>query len=299
MATGVRTVPSSLATALTQDTMTLALLLDITRRDGTVLGFTTVDKDIVYAGITYKASPSMSISSIRQTAGTGIDNIDITGAIDSNLILESDLFSGLYSNASLRLYVCDYNNIAGGTTILLTGFIGQTTYEDGKFIAEFRSLGQRTSAKCGNIISQTCRVAKLGNALCNPGGTFQGGITTMSSYQFTRNLSAISTDRYTLTFASDSNITGYYDYGKLYFTTGPAAGAYHSREIKSHTLVSGQAVLILQEAFPFVPIVGNTAILEAGCNRAFATCQSKFSNYYNFRGEPFVPGNDVLKRSGR
>ena len=298
MSTGIRNIPSGLATTLSQEVMQLALLLDITRKDGVVIGFTTVDFDIIYGGITYSATTSLDITSIRQSVGTGIDNVDLTGAIDSSIITESDLYAGLYDNAQVRLMMCDYTDLSKGVAILLVGFIGQLTYEDGKFLAEFRSLMQRTTAKCGNITSQSCRVTKLGNSQCAPGGNFQNGLT-ISSYRFTRTLSAVSADGYSLTFSSDSSASGYYDYGRVWFTTGPASGQFFSREIKSHTLVSGQAVIVLQEAFPFSLVVGNSAVLEAGCDRLYTTCRNKFGNYYNFRGEPYIPGNDVLKRIAR
>jgi uncharacterized phage protein (TIGR02218 family) len=36
--------------------------------------------------------------------------------------------------------------------------------------------------------------------------------------------------------------------------------------------------------------------LREGCDKRFATCVSRFDNAVNFRGEPHLPGNDLLTR---
>ena len=41
---------------------------------------------------------------------------------------------------------------------------------------------------------------------------------------------------------------------------------------------------------------GSRAILREGCDHTFSTCSARFGNGRNFRGEPFLPGNDLLSR---
>lgn len=36
--------------------------------------------------------------------------------------------------------------------------------------------------------------------------------------------------------------------------------------------------------------------LRHGCDKRFATCSARFGNAANFRGEPHLPGNDLLTR---
>ena len=36
--------------------------------------------------------------------------------------------------------------------------------------------------------------------------------------------------------------------------------------------------------------------LREGCDKTFATCCGRFANAANFRGEPYLPGNDLLTR---
>lgn len=39
--------------------------------------------------------------------------------------------------------------------------------------------------------------------------------------------------------------------------------------------------------------------LQRGCNRLFSTCSGTFNNAVNFRGEPWLRGNDALVQVGR
>ncbi len=52
------------------------------------------------------------------------------------------------------------------------------------------------------------------------------------------------------------------------------------------------------------PLVADTAaglraLLREGCDHTLTTCAGRFANAINFRGEPFLPGNDLLSRYGQ
>ncbi|MEL7284253.1 MAG: phage BR0599 family protein, partial [Pseudomonadota bacterium] len=49
---------------------------------------------------------------------------------------------------------------------------------------------------------------------------------------------------------------------------------------------------------PTTPVGIALELLE-GCDHTLGTCASRFNNAVNFRGEPFLPGNDLLARYGR
>jgi uncharacterized phage protein (TIGR02218 family) len=42
--------------------------------------------------------------------------------------------------------------------------------------------------------------------------------------------------------------------------------------------------------------VGARIELREGCDKRFETCRDRFANATNFRGEPHLPGNDLLTR---
>ena len=82
--------------------------------------------------------------------------------------------------------------------------------------------------------------------------------------------------------------TGFFTFGKATFTSGANAGAVN--EVLLH---DGQTIRL------FVPmprpiVVGDQIVLVAGCDRTPETCNAKFANILNFRGEPHIPGNDKV-----
>jgi uncharacterized phage protein (TIGR02218 family) len=50
-------------------------------------------------------------------------------------------------------------------------------------------------------------------------------------------------------------------------------------------------------AVPVLAVAAGTLVeLVEGCDRSFATCAARFGNAANFRGEPHLPGIDLLTR---
>ena len=51
-----------------------------------------------------------------------------------------------------------------------------------------------------------------------------------------------------------------------------------------------------QQPTPFPVAPGEAAELRQGCDKRLDTCRERFANVLNFRGEPHLPGNDLLTR---
>jgi uncharacterized phage protein (TIGR02218 family) len=83
---------------------------------------------------------------------------------------------------------------------------------------------------------------------------------------------------------------GTYGFGRLRWIGGANSG------IESAILASGGAQLRLQEPPPFAIAAGDLVEIRQGCNKSFATCGTRFANAENFRGEPHLPGMDLLTR---
>lgn len=285
----------SLQTHLNSEELTLAQCVKLTRKDATVLGFSTNNLDVIYDGVTYAALSSLSASAQVNNVGTGVDNMEAVGILDSELITDTDLLAGKYDGAAIEVFVINWANLGSGRVLLFSGWIGNVGLVDGQFKAEIRSKSQRLSQSVGELTSPTCRVHRLGDARC--------GLTAgqMATFQHADALVTAVVDNRNMTFGSDAAATGYYSEGLVTFDDDAGGGlnAGLSREIKEHTLTGGAAVLELQEAFPFDVEVGDSATLEAGCDRLLTTCRDKFENVVNFRGEPTVPGNDQLMQRGR
>ena len=94
--------------------------------------------------------------------------------------------------------------------------------------------------------------------------------------------------------APDALFTG----GLLTFDSSASptsANAGLSMEIKTWDLANKRVTLFLPMPFDIVP--GDLVALRAGCSKSLAVCRDTFDNVLNFRGEPYVPGNDLLFRT--
>lgn len=87
--------------------------------------------------------------------------------------------------------------------------------------------------------------------------------------------------------------SGFFDGGLMTLNTGQNAGI--SREVKAY--VPGQWTLHIP--FPYAVNGDEDYTIVAGCDKTLATCIAKFANWINFRGLPFLRGNDVLVAPGR
>ena len=57
----------------------------------------------------------------------------------------------------------------------------------------------------------------------------------------------------------------------------------------------GGALLLARPIEQTIPS-GTRVLLREGCDRTLGTCHARFTNTANFRGEPFLPGNDLVAR---
>ena len=83
---------------------------------------------------------------------------------------------------------------------------------------------------------------------------------------------------------------GDYAFGALRWMTGPDAGIV--QDIADNDAVR----LTLTDASFSAPVAGALMLLTAGCDKRIDTCSARFGNALNFRGEPYLPGNDLLTR---
>ncbi len=95
-----------------------------------------------------------------------------------------------------------------------------------------------------------------------------------------------------LTVADAGLASGLFDCGHMRWLDGENAG------LTARIVTSAGPVLTLREPPPFATPAGAPVEITQGCDRRFATCVSRFANAANFRGEPHLPGNDVLVRYG-
>ena len=280
----MRAIPPELASHLAGDVTTLCHCWKVVRRDGQVFGFTDHDCDLAFAGVTFVARTGLEAAEAGAELGFAVGGGEVAGALVSAGITEDDVSSGLYDDASIETWLVNWSD-AEERLLLDIGSIGEIRREDGAFVAEVRGLMHRLDEERGRLFRATCS-ADLGDAAC---GVNLTASAYLASGTVTRTDGALALAATGIGFA-DSWCTG----GKLTWTGGANDGL--SVEIKVQRRVSGGGELDLWQRTPQPILVGDTFRVTAGCDKAHATCRTKFHNALNFRGFPHMPGNDFIIR---
>jgi len=266
----------ALAAHLAGEVTTLATCWRLERADGWVRGFTDHDRELVVDGLTYVASTGFLPSAIKTASDLSVDNLDVDGFLDDAALKAEDLIAGLFDGARIEVFIVNWADLGQGRLLLRKGFLGEIKRADQRFSAEIRGLSNRLQQTAGKLYSRLCRV-DLGSSEC---GVALGPRT--DTYAVTQ---VIAADTVRIVTA---RATGFFTFGKATFTTGANAGAVN--EVLLH---DGQTIRL------FVPmprpiVVGDQIVLVAGCDKTPETCNAKFANILNFRGEPHIPGNDKV-----
>ncbi len=82
----------------------------------------------------------------------------------------------------------------------------------------------------------------------------------------------------------------FYNEGQVKWTSGDNSG--RAMEIKDW--INSSRTIKLYLPMPRAVQVGDTFEALPGCDKTIAVCQAKFLNALNHRGQPFIPGNDLL-----
>lgn len=248
----------------------------VTRRDNQVFGFTSVDIDLSIGGVVYQAATGFTPSAIDGRADLAVPNLEVTGLLDSASITEADLLAGLWDGAAVEIFEVNYLDLTQGAMNLRAGVLGNVTAGRTVFVAELRGLAQKLQQALGRVFTPGCQ-ARLGDAECKVALgplTVAGTVTAAASARaFTDSARAEAAD--------------YFGAGLISWTGGLNDGL----QMEVRTFAAGVFELALPMPYPVA--VGDTYSLVPGCRkRAIADCKTKFNNIVNFRGHPYVPGND-------
>lgn len=242
------------------------------------MGFTTHDHDLSIDGLTYRAAPGMLPSSISVSDGFDADTLDVEGALTSGAIRGSDLRAGRWDGASVAVFMTDWENPSGARLHVARGELGEVTIRGAGFEAELKGPTALFDRPAVEQTSPECR-ATLGDRRCR--------IDMTSRTRLTRISDVISDDVVEVASSIAGNSHGY---GRLRWISGAGSG------LESAILHSEGARLTLRDVPDFVPQAGDLVEIREGCDKSLATCAGRFANVANFRGEPHLPGMDLLTR---
>ncbi|MFV0645794.1 MAG: DUF2163 domain-containing protein [Sphingomonadaceae bacterium] len=248
----------------------------VMRRDGVTLGFTTHDRDLWFDGIWHRCAPGMTPSSISLSGELEDESGDISGVLSHDSITHNDLASGRYDGAQMSLGLVNWETCEH--TIIFSGFIRAVSVSDGLFSAEIESLKALLEHEPVPHTSPGCRA------------DFCGKGCGLSEARFTRDALVTDYDQDAASVRVELAAPEDYIGGKLRWVDG------HNTGLTSTVLDVLNDALVLDAPLPVDLEAGMRVTLCEGCDHTLASCVSRFDNGVNFRGEPHLPGNDLLAR---
>lgn len=258
---------------------TVATFWRVYRRDGAMLAFTSHDRDLLFEGIRHLAAPGMVPAAIRLTADLTADSAEVQGALSHATIRERDLAAGLFDHAAIEIGAVDWETLESHR--VYSGQLGLIEDDTRSFSAELRSAKSQLDDDLVPRTSPTCRAL-----FCGPGCNLSAATITSI-----RHLTAIDLDRNSV--AIEGIQPADFIDGQVRFLAGPQTGI-------TFGIVSATADgLTLDRQLADGTPPGTRIELREGCDHTLSTCADRFANAANFRGEPFLPGNDHLTRYGQ
>ncbi len=266
----------SMAETLGKPLTTLSFCWRIERSDGVAIGLTSHDRDLTIGGLLYRAAAGMKPSVIRSGIGLEGDDSDVAGALTSDAISEVDLAAGRWDGAALEVRLTEWEAPGALWLLLANGEIGAVSRTGDAFTAELIGAAAMLGAPVAPSTSPDCR-ATLGDQACRVDMAGRRRVVMVDSVQDAR-------------VEVQGLAAGAYAFGTLRWLNGENSGF-----VQSVLNNDPQGVDLADlPAFPVLP--GTLALLTEGCDRQLGTCAERFGNAVNFRGEPYLPGMDLLTR---
>jgi uncharacterized phage protein (TIGR02218 family) len=277
----MRTLSAALAGHLSGDATTMCHCWRVTRRDGTVLGFTEHDHDLTFDGTGFSAASGFQAADSEVASGLSVEAGEIAGGFSSIAISEADVIAGRYDGAKVEVFQVNWQ--APDQRILLrVQEIGDVVAAGGAFRAELRRLTHRLDQVQGRIYGRRCD-AVFGDRRCKVD-------VSNPAYRGSGTIAAVLDGTRIRVSGLDAAVAGFFRYGMVTFVAGANAG--HVADIEDHRRDADGVTLSLWLPPPLPLAAGDTFAVTAGCDKSFATCGAAFANAVNFQGFPHMPGTD-------
>lgn len=249
------------------------------RSDGITLGFTTHDQDIFHDGLLLRASPGLKPTTVSESLGLENDGLDVNGAITSDAIRQDDLATGRWDAAYLEIFLFDWQHPDDEERLMACGELGSVSFSGDAFEAEFLGLKTIFDKAIVPQTSPSCR-ANFCDAACG---------LNREKFRHISRINHVEGDRVILEGAMPF-VANSFAYGRLRILSGAHCG-------RAFDIIENDADSFALSLAPGDGIESGARIeIVEGCDKQITTCGSRFDNAVNFRGEPYLPGNDLLTR---
>ncbi len=262
-----------------RDVATTALALRLDRADGVALGLTSHDRALTLAGLRYAPHPGLTVSTIRHSGTLEAGGLDIAGGLSSAAISDADLATGRWNNARITLSRVDWRDTDAAPIPLFTGHFGAVRMAEGRYSVEVLEDRPVLTEKARiPVTSPGCR-ARFCDAACGLSAARFSAAAMVTAVDG----AAIALD---LPSAHLPNCVG----GRLRWLEGAMRGLWAD----VIALEADRLILAMPPGLS-IETPARVQVIE-GCDHTLATCATRFANAINFRGEPHLPGMDLLTR---
>lgn len=283
-----RSMSVGMAAKLESSSARLCKMLRLERGDGTVLGFTDHDQDIVYDLLgegdeTYKAGTGVLVSDITLRAGLDPDNFEVTGPLSDDVTL-AGLLGGRFKDTRAWLFEVDWSDLSLGEIPWQGGHVGDAKPRGSEFMLDIRNQFERLGQMVGRAMMNTCDADHTLPIDPRCGRTPETDTATV--------VSAVDGMQMTVTLATGGWADGYFNKGEVLGLTGENTGV----KLKIEDYDSATLVIKLFGFLPVTPEAGDTFTLIRGCGKTRPDCMER-DNMPQFKGEPDSPGDDQLRKA--
>lgn len=246
------------------------------RADGAGIALTSHDGTISSDGVVHEPEPGIVPAAVTRKLGIDAQSAEVAGALSSDTLDANDLALGRWDGARVSLTVVDWQDPEAEPIALLGGEIGSVVIDGESFSADLQGAAARLQHQVCPATSAECR-AELGDKRCTvdlAGRTVSAQVVGGTDGELT--LDQAVDDRFVL--------------GRLRFLSGANCGL-------STTILSAAGSVLTVRDLPRAAVESGCRVeLREGCDKRLTTCANRFANAVNFRGEPHLPGNDLLTR---
>jgi len=258
------------------DLTSLALCWRLERLDGAGLALTSHDQPVTIEAVRHEPTPGMTPAAVTRPLGLEPPSAETAGALSSAALDGTDLSLGRWDGARVQLSVVDWQQGDSQIIPLLGGEIGSVNIDGDSFSAELRGASAALEAAVCPATSAECR-AQFGDKKCRVDLAARNVVAHV-----------VSSDGGTLTL--DVGVDDRFVLGRLRYLSGANCGL-------TTVMLSASGNVVEVRDLPKASVESGCRVeLREGCDKRFETCVSRFANAANFRGEPHLPGNDLLTR---
>jgi uncharacterized phage protein (TIGR02218 family) len=259
----------------------------ITRRDGVVFRYTSLDVDFTWGDNLYKSCGSLNPSAAEDASALGqVGNQELEGIFSDDGIKEAELYGGLFDDAFVEVWLVPYEGDESARR-LAAGWTGNLRHGEKGFNLEVVGPGARIDQQAlVQVYTPGCRWT-FGDSRCQYDREAHRVQATIT-HVFDRGRFVAEIDANSAGDADDLQ----WENGLAQWTSGENVG--RNCEVKAADFASAGVTIELWELAGLEPQVGDTFDLLPGCDLSKATCKNVYDNVINFGGFDRVPGQDSV-----